>query len=121
VKRGALVQVPVDLHVKSGLHINSHQPEDKYLIALRVTWDNTLAEALATEFPKPIQRTFEFSGEKSLSVFEGKLQLKQNFQVKPNATRGFGSITGKVTYQACSESECYPPASAPVRITVDIR
>lgn len=120
-RRGEALQVQVDVRVNKGLHINSHQPEDKYYIPLRLTWDSTLAEARHTLFPEPLRQKFAFSEGKALSVFEGAFQVKQDFLVKPNATRGFGAITGKLTYQACNDKECFPPSTAPVRVTLDVR
>ncbi|MCW5963446.1 MAG: hypothetical protein KIT83_05360 [Bryobacterales bacterium] len=121
VRRGEDLQVPVDVRVKKGLHINSHQPEDKYYIPLRITWDSSLAEARGTQFPEPSRQQFAFSEGKALSVFDGAFQFQQHFHVKPNATRGFGAITGKLTYQACNDKECFPPSTAPVRVTLDVR
>jgi thioredoxin:protein disulfide reductase len=120
VKRGATFQVPLTVTIRKGFHINSHQPEDKYLIPLSLRWDSPLAEAGETQYPEPARRRFAFS-DKELSVFEGKFDLKQTLRIKPEVTRGFSSIGGKLRYQACTESECLPPTSIPIRVTVDIQ
>ncbi len=120
-RRGDSVQVILDVQVKHGLHINSHQPADRYYIPLKLTWDNKLALAGETTFPKPLERAFAFSEGKQLSVFEGSFQIKQELTIKPSATRGFGSTSGKLSYQACNDKECFPPASVPVRVTMDVR
>ena len=119
-KRGDALGVPVEVRVQKGFHINSHQPDDKYLIPLRIHWDSPLVEAGETTFPKPSSQTFSLS-EKPLSVYEGVFTLQQEFRIKPGATRGFGAITGKLTYQACTDTECHPPTSTPLRVTMDIR
>lgn len=121
VKRGDEVRVAVDVRVRDGLHINSHQPADKYYIPLKLSWESTIVEALQTTFPQAVQRAFAFSEGKQLSVFEGSFQVMQTFLAKPGASRGFGSATGKLSYQACNDKECFPPASVPVRVTFDLR
>ncbi len=120
-RRGDAVKVLLDVRVKDHLHINSHQPADRFYIPLKLTWDSTLAVAGETIYPKPIERSFAFSEGKKLSVLEGAFQIQQELLVKPTATRGFGAATGTLRYQACSDTECYPPASIPVRVTMDIR
>ena len=120
VKRGATFQVPLTVTIKKGFHINSHQPEDKYLIPLSVRWDSPQAEAGKTQYPEPARERFSFS-DKELSVFEGKFELQQTLRIKPEATRGFSSISGKLRYQACTQTECLPPTTIPVRVTVDIQ
>jgi thioredoxin:protein disulfide reductase len=120
VKRGASFETPVTVTIRKGYHINSHQPEDKYLIPLSLRWESPLAEPVETRFPQPLRQRFAFS-DKELSVFEGKFELKQVLRIKPDATRGFASVGGTLRYQACTDTECLPPTSIPVRVTVDIQ
>jgi hypothetical protein len=120
-RRGDTVAVLLDVQVKDKLHINSHQPADRFYIPLKLTWDTTIAEAGQTTYPKPIERAFGFSEGKKLSVLEGAFQIQQELRIKSNVSRGFAAATGTLRYQACSDTECYPPASVPVRVTVDVR
>lgn len=120
VQRGKEFQASVQLRIKDGFHINSNAPGDKYLIPLRVTWESGLVETGRTEFPEGKKLRFPFASD-PVSVYEGEAEILQTFTVKPDAARGFSSVTGTLRYQACNDSECYPPATARVRLAIDVR
>ena len=119
-KRGTKIVAPVQVKLRTGYHVNSNTPSDKYLIPLKLTWDRGALQTGESQYPKPVLRKYPFS-EQKLSVFEGDFAIEQEFTVPANAMQGFGAMTGKLRYQACTESECYPPATAPVRVSYDIR
>jgi len=120
VQRGKDFQAPVKLTIKPGFHINTNMPGDKYLIPLRITWDNKLVESGKTEFPAGKKSTFPFSST-PVSVYEGNVELIQHFKVKADATPGLSSVTGTLHYQACTDKECHPPTSTRVRLGLDLR
>jgi thiol:disulfide interchange protein DsbD len=120
VQRGKAFQVPVKLNIRSGFHINTNDPGDKYLIPLQVSWESKLVEVGKTEFAEGKKMNFPFS-EKPVAVYEGSTSLVQHFTVKPDAARGFSAVTGTLKYQACNDRECYPPATARIRVAIDVR
>ncbi len=120
VQRGKEFRAPVELKIKSGFHINSSDPGDKYLIPLRITWESGLVEVGKTEFPEGKKMNFPFA-QAPVSVYEGAISVVQHFKVKPEAARGFSSVTGTLRYQACNDRECYPPTTARVRLAIDVR
>lgn len=120
VQRGKTFQAPVKLNIKSGFHINTNNPGDKYLIPLRITWKSNIVDAGQTEFAEGKKMRFPFS-ESPVSVYEGSAVVVQHFKVKADAARGFSSVTGTLKYQACNDRECYPPATTRVRLALDVR
>lgn len=120
-KRGASITAPVIVTVAKGYHVTSAMPEDRYLKPLRISWDKgALLPDAAPRYPKAVLRSYPFS-EGKLSVLDGTFTIEQDFRIPATAPQGFGAITGKLNYQACTETECLPPATLPIRMSYDIR
>lgn len=115
------VETPVKLHVKlnSGYHVNSDKPADEYLIPLKLTWTAEPLTISSITFPEPKMEKYSFS-EKPLSVYTGDFDIVTKFRAPANTPKGEKTITGKMRYQACSTTACYPPRSADVKIIVNI-
>ena len=119
VKAGA--EAPVKLRVKlnTGYHVNSNKPADEYLIPLKLTWTAEPLTVSSIAFPEPHMEKYSFS-EKPLSVYTGDFDIVTQFTAPADAPKGEKTITGKLRYQACSQTACYPPRSAEVKITINI-
>lgn len=120
VKRNATAEAKVSLTLRDGYHMNSNQPTDPYLIPLKLTWEDTLLKTEKVEFPKPVMQKFEFS-ETPLSVYEGSFELRTFFHAPANASPGPAIVTGKLRYQACSNTACLPPKTVEVRLPVIVQ
>lgn len=119
-KRGQAVTVPVVVTVLKPYHVTSATPGDRYLKPLRLSWDKGALLPDAPLYPEAQLRKYPFS-EGKLSVLEGEFTIQQTFRVPAATAQGFGAITGKLNYQACTETECLAPATIPVRLSYDIR
>jgi DsbC/DsbD-like thiol-disulfide interchange protein len=119
IKAGS--ETPVKLHVKlnQGYHVNSNKPADEYLIPLKLTWTAEPLTVAGITFPEPKMEKYSFS-EKPLSVYTGDFDIVTKFHAPANASKGDKNITGKLRYQACSMTACYPPRTADVKITVNV-
>ncbi len=119
-KRGQALSVPVEVRVSSGYHVTSAAPGDRYLKPLRLTWEKGVLLPGTAIYPEP---TFIDNAETKtkLSVYEGTFTIKQPITVPSDAPQGFGALVGKLSFQACTDTECYPPATIPVRLSYDIR
>jgi hypothetical protein len=116
-KRGEALQIKTQLQLQGGYHLNSHKPEDPYLIPLRLTWDTNTVETVSVQFPDPKHEKYAFS-EKALSVFTGDFAITST--VKPK-TAGFTVLTGKLRYQACNHNACLPPRTIDIKVPADFR
>jgi len=58
---------------------------------------------------------FEFA-EAPLRVYEGRLVTGVPFRVAPDARSGPITLKGTLTYQACSDTICLPPADVPFEV-----
>jgi len=94
-------EVLVKIDVMDGWHINSHKPNQDYLIAtqLNSASGNTLNNVT---YPEPIERKLGFEST-SLSLFEGSVVIR-------TSGAGGAPVTHiKTNFQACSNEVCLPP------------
>jgi len=88
----------LDFQLKSGWHINSHQPNQKSLIATSLS--HAGVQLLDVVYPKPVERKLGFD-DKPLSLFEGNGEI----HFTPKKSQRWLDV--KV--QACSDSVCLLP------------
>ncbi len=107
----------IDLHfrVADGLHINSHTPREKSLIATNLAVAETSAlKVTGIEFPAGVDYAFAFDPSEKLSVYTGEFTLKAHL----TAPAGNYMLQGLLRYQACDSRSCYPPKTIPVAVDV---
>lgn len=119
-KRGEPFTARVQVQLKPGLHVNSNKPNDPTLIPLRLTLDKGGFEIVKLDFPAAKNEKYEFSDE-PLNVFTGNFTIGVTLKSQPATSGGLAMAGGKLRYQACSETMCYPPKTVDVRIPVDLR
>jgi len=95
--------------IQSGWHINSNKPLDDFVIPTKLSFDD--ADLVTAEFPPHTVRSFTFSGDQKLAVFEGTVQIPFTAKLKSG-----DAIHGKLHYQACNDNVCLPPRDAEVTI-----
>jgi hypothetical protein len=117
--RNASVQTRIPVTVDSGFHVNSNPAAADYLIPLSVTWGATGAlEAGKVTYPKA---TKEKVGDDMLTVYTGSFDLIANFKVSANAPAGPGVAAGKLRYQACNSTTCFPPKNVEISVPYQIQ
>ncbi len=119
-KRGALVTAKVGVKVMEGFHVNSNAPLDEYLIPLKLTWQAAPFEDKGTTFPVAKKEKSAFSPQ-PISVFDGAFEITSKFAVPATAPVGAGFITGKLRYQGCNATTCFPPKTVEVKFSYDLQ
>jgi DsbC/DsbD-like thiol-disulfide interchange protein len=120
-KRNAAIEARIPVAIQPGFHVNSNTPSDDYLIPLKLKWTAPGAlEAGQIAYPKPSQEKYDFA-EKPLSVFTGNFDLVAHFKVAPTAPAGPGVATGKLTYQACNSTTCFPPKTIDINVPYTVQ
>ncbi len=118
-KRGAAVQAKIPVTVDPGFHVNSDKPKEEFLIPLSLTWTSAGAlEPGAVIYPKP---TTEKVADQELLVFTGKFDLIANFKIALRASAGPGSAAGKLRYQACNSTTCFPPKTVEITVPYQVQ
>ena len=118
--RKSTLKTAVTVQLRSGYHVNSHTPDDDYLIPLVLTWDPSPLEVKEVLYPKAEKSSFAFST-KPVSVYAGSFEIVTNFAVPAKAPLGASVLTGRLRYQACNNTMCLPPKTVEVRLPLEIR
>jgi hypothetical protein len=118
-KRGETVIAKVGVKVADGFHVNSDKPLDEYLIPLRLTWQAAPFELKSIDFPAAKKEKSAFSPT-PISVFDGAFDITSKFAIPATAPIGAGFITGKLRYQGCNATTCFPPKTVDIRFSYDL-
>lgn len=115
VKAGKDAVIELHFQINPGMHINSHTPSEKGLIATRLNLGDISGVKLGkVEFPAGSEyRLAALPGEK-LSVYTGDFVVRAHIK----AAAGQHLLQGSLRYQACDVNACYPPREAPVALDV---
>jgi Disulphide bond corrector protein DsbC len=111
----------VVLKIRPGFHINAREKSQEYLIATDLKEDLPPGfTAGPAAYPKGTLRTFPFSKDKPLNVYEGTAILRLPLTAGLDAPLGVQHIPLKVRYQACSDEVCLPPVTITVDASVNV-
>jgi thioredoxin:protein disulfide reductase len=117
---GKPFRLAVVAEIQGGWHVNSHTPKEDYLIPTAVTFAPAAGLKLgAPVYPKHADRKFAFS-EQPLAVYEGKTVFFVPGSVEAGAAPGARTLVATVSYQACNDKQCLPPAKAEARLALDV-
>ena len=108
---------PVALHfrIKDGLHINSHEPKDEFLIptVLSIPESSGVRLEKAT-YPAGTEFTLPVDPATKLIVYTGEFAIQVHLVAQP----GDHMVEAKLRYQACDANACLPPKTITVPIDV---
>jgi thiol:disulfide interchange protein DsbD len=120
IHAGDSFQVAIIANIKQGLHINSHQPIEKFLVPTVVKFDETKWMIFGpVAYPQPQLKTFSFSTTK-LSVYDGKISIFTQGQLSDDISTGDVEVSGLLAYQACDDKACFMPTSTRFKIPLKI-
>ena len=112
----------VRLKITDGYHVNANPATFSYLIATKL--ELTPADGIAVEFityPDPVTRTFSFSPDKPLAVYEGETTLRARLKADKASKPGTHNLSAKLRVQACDDTVCYPPGTMDLSLPVAVK
>ena len=110
----SVVKAVVVVDVLPGYHINDHHPTLDYLIPTEIKLEPSKEVTVSgITYPKGELARFAFS-DAPLSVYQGTVRVDVALQVEHKVLPGEYGVKGKLTYQACNDHACLPPASVPL-------
>ena len=112
----------VRVQIQHGYHINANPATFRYLIATQL--DVTPASGVSVEFityPDPLTKTFSFSPDAPLKVYEGEAIVKATLNADATAQTGKHNLSAKLRVQACDDQVCYPPGTIDLTVPVTIK
>jgi DsbC/DsbD-like thiol-disulfide interchange protein len=117
-KAGGKLMLFVDVAPKPGLHVYAPGSNDYIPITVKL---NAVPQLKAGKVAYPKSEIMTFADEK-VPVFEKPFRLTQDVTLDKSLKTGTTlTVAGTVHYQACDDRVCYPPESAPVSWTVQIK
>ena len=119
VAPGTDLKLTLSASVKESWHINSHQPNDEYLIPSQISSGNKSFPLSNIIFPVPEERTLSFS-DKPVSVFENDFKVELTIKIDKATANGKYKIPIEFNYQACNDQTCLPPTSTSAIAEIEI-
>ncbi|HSK63369.1 MAG TPA: protein-disulfide reductase DsbD domain-containing protein [Pyrinomonadaceae bacterium] len=111
----------VRLQIQHGYHVNANPPSLRYLIPTEL--ELTPAGGISVEFityPDPLTKTFSFSPDTPLKVYEGEAIVKATLKADASAATGKHNLSAKLRVQACDDQVCYAPGTIDLTVPVTI-
>jgi len=120
VRPGEAVKAAIILTVQPGYHINNNAPNDEFLFATTLTFDdNPNVEVVETYYPAGHRGRFAYS-QTELIVYEGEAVLGAVIRAKAGLPAGPLKLKATLSYQACDNTSCMPPKDLPFEITIPV-
>jgi hypothetical protein len=118
VAAGRPQQIELHFAVKEGMHIQSHTPRDPLLVPTRlIVPESPGLSVTAVVFPPGEDFAFASAPADRLSVYSGEFVLRLELTARP----GNHLLEAGLRYQACTNTQCLPPRTAPVAIDVQAK
>jgi len=112
---GKATAVGLHFRIAPGLHINSHNPKDKFLIPTALSVPESSGVRLETAiYPAGVEFTLPADPQTKLNVYTGEFII----DTKLVATAGDHLVEARLRYQACDENACMPPKTITVPIDI---
>ena len=118
IKAGAKTTIAVEMTIGPGWHVNSHTPSEPYLIPTAASLTASAGSLSPVRYAKDEEKRFAFS-DKPLRVYTGTVRFETDLEV-PAGASGDVSVEGNLSYQACNDQQCFPPAKIPLKATAKI-
>ncbi len=115
---GSKATLTIELTLGPTWHVNSHTPSETFLVPTDLDLTTSAGTLSPVHYPAHVERRFSFS-EKPLRVYEGTVRFETDLAL-PAAARGQASIAGALSYQACNDQQCFPPAKIPLEASIAI-
>lgn len=120
IQKGSEVKIAVKAKIEETWHINSHKPNEDYLIPTVLEIPNELGITIVQEkYPEAENIQFEFS-DKPVAVYEGEVTLGAVAKIPDNIKPGNYNLVVRLSYQACNNQSCLAPAEAVDTIAIEV-
>lgn len=114
IQPGQTVTVELGVELPEGIHVQSDQPRDPYVIPTVLTL--TLPEGVVVEeITYPASSDFLLEGwDEPLAVFDHEFTIEVRLVLGADVPQGELVVPGSLLYQSCDDKVCFPPATAAV-------
>ena len=115
VPAGKPTAVALHFRIREGLHINSHDPKEEFLIPTVLSIaDSSGVRLEGASYPPGKEFTLPVDPSTKLVVYTGEFAIQARIVAQP----GDHMVEAKLRYQACDDNACLPPKTITVPIDV---
>ena len=115
---GSVVRVAIEASLDPGFHVNSNAPLDDGLIATSLSLDPPDGIAVdGIAWPESFMFTV---GQDELAVFGEQFTIGAALALADDLALGTHVVSGSLRYQACDDTMCYFPTTAPVSFELEV-
>ncbi len=120
VRPGETFKAAVILEVKPGFHINDSAPLDEFLYPTSLDIEDAAGiELLETFYPAGRRTKVDYS-DVEVAVYEGRVILGLLLKAAGKIAPGTIELQGTLSYQACDDATCLPPAEIAFTVAVPV-
>ena len=117
---GTAFRLAVVADLKPGWHVNSHKPNEDFLIPTAVSFAAVPGLTLgAPAYPAHKEMKFAFS-DKLLAVYDGRIVFRVDGVVDAGAAPGARTLVAAIEFQPCNDQQCLPPARVEAKLTIEV-
>ncbi|MFQ3610802.1 MAG: protein-disulfide reductase DsbD domain-containing protein, partial [Fimbriimonadales bacterium] len=118
---GSTVKGKVFVDIPKPYHVNANPASEDYLIPteLKIEAGKHYTVGKIT-YPQAKEKAFNFSPNKPLRIYEGRVAVQFELTLAKNAPKGNLKVPATLRYQACDDNACYPPQRIPLEIVIKV-
>ncbi|MDW8106567.1 MAG: cytochrome c biogenesis protein CcdA [Armatimonadota bacterium] len=118
---GSAVNGIVLLKVEKPYHVNANPASEDYLIPTELKIEAGKGYKVGKiEYPKPLEKAYEFSSGKPLKIYEGDVPIKFQITLDKRVPKGTLVVKATLRYQPCDDKSCYSPRTLPIEIKIPV-
>ena len=120
VRPGETFKHAVILEIQPGFHINDSAPLDEFLYPTALTLEAPAGvEVLEVAYPAGRRAKYDYS-DVEVAVYEGRVVIGVLLKAAEGLAPGTVKLEGTLSYQACDDATCLPPAELGIEIAVPV-
>lgn len=120
VRSGTTAIVSLKVELDEALHVQSDKPRDELLIPTVLSLSPPEGVAVEQIVYPPAEDLEQAGADDPLSVFPHEFTIEVRLAIESGVALGPIDVPGRLGYQACDETMCYPPASADTSWTLTV-
>lgn len=120
IQKGGEIKIAVKATIEETWHINSHKPNEEFLIPTVLEIPNDFGITIVSEkYPGAKNIRFEFS-DQPVAVYEGEILLGAVIKIPDNIELGNYDLVVRLSYQACNNQSCLAPAEVQDTVSIEV-
>lgn len=117
---GGTYPILIRVEVSKSWYIHSTVDEGDGLIPTVLSFEKSpLLQVEDIRFPEPRKKKFDYTDDE-VEVYSNTFDITVLIRVDEKASPGKKVLTGRLSYQACSNKACLPPEEVPTHIPISI-